>query len=110
MPATVRTESGQVSGSGSDILSYKGIPFAAPPIGDLRWKPPQKAAPWVEPRVCTAFGDDPLQMQRNEGRGPQIQRGLLDAQYLDAGRRQAARHGLDLRRRLYGRFELLSDV
>ena len=28
------------------IIAYKGIPFAAPPVGDLRWKEPQAVAPW----------------------------------------------------------------
>ena len=40
----VRTESGTVSGtlnSDNTVRMFKGIPFAAPPTGDLRWKPPQ---------------------------------------------------------------------
>jgi carboxylesterase type B len=72
MPATVRTESGQVSGSGSDVVAFKGIPFAAAPIGDLRWKPPQKAQSWSGVRECTRFGDDPVQMPNIELRGPKI--------------------------------------
>ena len=67
--ATVRTESGQVSGGGTDILSYKGIPYAAPPVGALRWKPPQKPTPWSGVRACTAFGADPPQVPANLGRG-----------------------------------------
>ncbi|MHB9107125.1 MAG: carboxylesterase/lipase family protein [Armatimonadota bacterium] len=35
---------------------YRGIPFAAPPLGNLRWKPPQPVAPWEGVRDCTAFG------------------------------------------------------
>ena len=35
---------------------FKGIPYAAPPVGDLRWKAPQPVTPWTEPRACTAFG------------------------------------------------------
>jgi len=35
---------------------YRGIPFAAPPVGNLRWKPPQPVAPWEGVRDCTAFG------------------------------------------------------
>ena len=72
MPATIRTESGQVSGSGNDVISFKGIPFAAPPVGELRWKPPQKPASWSGVRECNAFGDDPVQMPDIELRGPKI--------------------------------------
>jgi para-nitrobenzyl esterase len=77
MPATVRTESGQVSGTGTDIAAYLGIPFAAPPVGALRWRPPQKAAAWSGVRACTAFGDDPLQGPRDEGRGPRYSEDCL---------------------------------
>jgi para-nitrobenzyl esterase len=69
MAAIVRTESGQVSGVGGDVAAYLGIPFAAPPVGALRWKPPQKAPSWSGVRECTSFGDDPLQGPRGEGRG-----------------------------------------
>ena len=55
----VRTESGFVRG----ILeghqrSFKGIPFAAPPIGRLRWRPPEPAIPWSGIRDATSFGPD----------------------------------------------------
>ena len=46
MIKTAKTENGWVRGtSAADprIISYKGIPFAAPPVGDLRWKAPQPA-------------------------------------------------------------------
>jgi para-nitrobenzyl esterase len=55
----VRTEGGLVSGvAGRDtsILVYKGIPFAAPPVGDLRWKAPQPAAHWEGVRKADQFG------------------------------------------------------
>ncbi len=45
----VQTEYGLISGvynENSGITSFKGIPFAAPPVGDLRWKEPQPPAPW----------------------------------------------------------------
>ena len=46
-PNQVNTELGIVQGTIEDSLRvFKGIPFAAPPVGDLRWKAPQPAAPW----------------------------------------------------------------
>jgi para-nitrobenzyl esterase len=48
---------GRISGEERDgVRSYKGIPFAAPPVGDLRWKPPQPVQPWDGVRDCTKFG------------------------------------------------------
>ena len=43
------------------IASFKGIPFAAPPIGDLRWRPPQPVLPWKGVRKADEFGPAPIQ-------------------------------------------------
>ena len=46
-PVTI--QSGTLTGAydkAGDIAIFKGIPFAQPPVGELRWKPPQPAAPW----------------------------------------------------------------
>src|SRR5437867_3452521 len=48
--------SGTVVVSSRPIQIYKGIPFAAPPVGNLRWKPPQPVVPWSGTRACTQFG------------------------------------------------------
>jgi para-nitrobenzyl esterase len=66
-PATdtgvVRTGSGPVSGTVSDgIRAYLGIPYAAPPTGDLRWKPTAPAPSWRGTRPATAFGPACLQI------------------------------------------------
>lgn len=56
----VRVEQGQLSGApgrSSDVRVYKGVPFAAPPVGDLRWKPPLPPAPWQGVRQATQFGN-----------------------------------------------------
>ena len=49
---------GQING---DIVIYRGVPFAAAPVGDLRWREPQPVAGWDGVRQCTEFGDDPMQ-------------------------------------------------
>jgi para-nitrobenzyl esterase len=54
----VKTESGLVSGiPGIDtsIMVFKGIPFAAPPVGDLRWKAPQPPIPWKGVRMANEY-------------------------------------------------------
>jgi carboxylesterase type B len=56
LPPVVRILSGSVRGSGSDVVAYKGIPYAAPPTGDLRWRPPVAPASWTGVRDATAFG------------------------------------------------------
>ena len=52
----VKTESGLVAGSGTEVRAFKGIPYAAPPTRELRWKPPQPPKPWEGVRQATAFG------------------------------------------------------
>jgi para-nitrobenzyl esterase len=54
---TVRVEGGDVSGSvDRGIRVFKGIPYAAPPSGPRRWKPPQPLMPWTGVRDATQFG------------------------------------------------------
>ncbi len=40
----------------SDVLVFKGIPYAAPPVGGLRWQAPQPVPAWDGVRVCDSFG------------------------------------------------------
>ncbi len=56
----VKIDTGYVTGAligepGQELSIYRSIPYAAPPVGNLRWKPPQPAAPWPGVRECTAF-------------------------------------------------------
>ena len=61
-PPVVRVDSGELQGVVDDgVVSYKGIPFAAPPVGDLRWRPPQPVAPWNGVRQAAEFGADCMQ-------------------------------------------------
>ncbi len=61
--ATVKTDAGAVSGVAKDpgVTAYLGIPFAAPPVGDLRWRPPQAAAHWNGIRKADRFGTSCMQ-------------------------------------------------
>ena len=52
----IRTETGLVSGTMGEVSSFKGIPYAAPPVGDLRWKPPQPPLKWDGVRAATDYG------------------------------------------------------
>ncbi len=52
-------EGGQIQGVPSTVKGvyiYKGVPFAAPPVGDLRWKEPQPVVPWEGVRAADTFG------------------------------------------------------
>ena len=62
---TATVTGGQVEGVVKDgIASFKGIPFAAPPVGDLRWKAPQPVKPWTGMRKATKYGYAPMQDPR----------------------------------------------
>lgn len=58
----VEVEGGSIQGLKENGLTvYKGVPFAAPPVGDLRWKPPQPVEPWEGVKKTQAFGPSPYQ-------------------------------------------------
>jgi para-nitrobenzyl esterase len=58
----VRIDTGTVAGkSDGKIDAFLGIPYAAPPVGDLRWKPPMSAAKWDGDRDATKFGSRCMQ-------------------------------------------------
>ena len=60
--SVIQTENGLVSGYKSgDISIFKGIPFAAPPVGDLRWKAPQPPKNWTGVLKCDKFSASPMQ-------------------------------------------------
>ena len=62
LPSPVKVEEGFVQGTSEDGLTvYKGIPFAAPPVGDLRWKAPQPAAKWDGVKQADKFAPGPMQ-------------------------------------------------
>ena len=59
----VDTKSGPVSGTteGNGLRVFKGIPYAASPVGDRRWQAPQPVAPWTDVKPATAFGAQCMQ-------------------------------------------------
>ncbi|WP_114941468.1 carboxylesterase/lipase family protein [Mucilaginibacter endophyticus] len=61
-PAPVKVKEGLLQGTAENGLSiYKGIPFAAPPVGELRWRAPQPAAKWDGIRMADKFAPEPIQ-------------------------------------------------
>ena len=73
----VRTEGGLLSGAGDSVRVYKGIPFAAPPVGERRWRPPEPAEPWDGIREATRFGADCPQELRPGSRAGRIDEDCL---------------------------------
>ena len=74
-PAPVMTGNGLVQGvAEKDLTVYRGIPFAAAPVGDLRWRAPQPAAKWEGVRPATKFAPDPIQ---GAGTGPSVSEDCL---------------------------------
>jgi len=62
----IKTEYGVIAGKmggqpGKEVYIYRGIPYAAPPVGELRWKPPQPAKPWDGVRGCGEYSIQPAQ-------------------------------------------------
>ncbi|OLS22750.1 MAG: Para-nitrobenzyl esterase [Candidatus Thorarchaeota archaeon AB_25] len=61
--ATVQTKYGLVSGySDKDTWCWKGIPYASPPVGELRWKAPLDPIPWIGTRKTRKFGNSAAQI------------------------------------------------
>ena len=58
MSSIVKTTLGPIAGHDGEVRTFKGIPFAAPPIGNLRWRPPHPAKPWSGALNCFEFGFD----------------------------------------------------
>lgn len=64
----VTVEQGQLAGAKTNgVFSFKGIPFAAPPIGELRWAAPQQPADWDGVRHASDYGNDCIQLPFPKG-------------------------------------------
>lgn len=61
-PGEVKVESGRIQGTvEGDLTVFKGIPFAAPPVGELRWRAPRPVEKWEGVKQTTAFAPAPVQ-------------------------------------------------
>ena len=72
-PPAVETESGRLSGTPDGAtISFKGIPYAAPPVGPLRWKAPHKAERWSGTRAADKYGAicQQIYQAKDNGVGP----------------------------------------
>jgi para-nitrobenzyl esterase len=68
---TVRIESGLIEGTQSGgVLSFKGIPYAKPPVGKLRWREPQPVDSWAGTKSAHTFGHDCMQKPESGGAAP----------------------------------------
>lgn len=67
MEPLVKTQGGWVKGvlnASKTVVSFKGIPFAAPPVGNLRWRAPQPPLPWKGIRQADSFGASAIQIKQ----------------------------------------------
>src|SRR5437868_11423720 len=65
-PPRVKIDTGTLQGvvdSASGVLVFRGIPYAAPPVGELRWRPPQSPAKWSGVRDASKLGHNCMQHQ-----------------------------------------------
>src|SRR5712691_7710906 len=87
----VHTQNGDVLGAlQGSVESFKALPFAAPPVDDLRWRPPQDPANWLGVRDGSKFSSACPQSQKTSS-GAVIIVGSEDCLYLNVFRPQGAR-------------------
>ena len=69
-PDIIRLHSGQITGkTDGEVHSFLGIPYAAPPVRELRWKPPHEVTSWTQVKSCTEFGSScPQPKQKDDSR------------------------------------------
>jgi para-nitrobenzyl esterase len=84
---TVTIDTGKLRGKAQgEVVSFKGIPFARPPVGELRWKPPQPVARWKGVRDATGYGADCMQVPFPSDAAPLGMKPAEDCLYLNVWR------------------------
>ncbi|WP_267388156.1 carboxylesterase family protein [Sphingomonas sp. GC_Shp_3] len=99
----VRTTNGAVRGvSEGGVVSFKGIPFAAPPVGPLRWRAPQPVQPWGAVRDATAYAADCMQLPFPSDAAPLGTAPAEDCLYANVWRPAGAAKNLPVMVWIYG--------
>ena len=102
-PPRVRIDTGALRGGTADgVESFKGIPFAAPPVGPLRWRAPQPAAAWSGERDATRYGHDCMQLPFPSDAAPLGTPPAEDCLYANVWRPAGAKAGLPVMVWIYG--------
>jgi para-nitrobenzyl esterase len=87
----VRIESGPIRGqAAAGVIAFKGIPYAQPPVGALRWRAPQPVAPWTAVRAATQYGADCMQQPFGGDAAPLGVKPAEDCLYLNVWRPAAS--------------------
>ena len=118
MAPIATTTHGEIEGTEHErVLRFAGVPFAKPPVGDLRFRPPQPPDRWDGVRPATSFADTCMQAPSplDALLGGQPEPVSEDCLYLNvwtrrARRRASAGHGVDPRRRVHDGLGLFDDV
>ncbi|MGA7538799.1 MAG: carboxylesterase family protein [Steroidobacteraceae bacterium] len=100
----VRVDGGMVRGAlERKVIAYKGIPYAAPPVGALRWAPPQPVKPWKGVRSALHFGPDCAQLPTPGDAAPLRTVSKENCLYVNVWRpRAASAHDLPVMVWIYG--------
>jgi para-nitrobenzyl esterase len=84
---SVTIDTGKLRGEPQgEVVSFKGIPFAQPPVGELRWQPPQPVAKWQGVRDATGYGADCMQVPFPSDAAPLGVKPAEDCLYLNVWR------------------------